>query len=186
MALRSPGFTAVAVFTLAIGISVNSTVFSWVDMILVRPIPAVADGEQLRVFESVAQDGAALTTSWLDFVDYRDHLTLVSGLTAASQVTLNYGVGERADRIWGELVSANFFSVLGVKPALGRVFTQEECGDKKDACPVVVIGDNLWKSRFHANPGVVGETIVLNRHRLTVIGVAPAGFRGSVPGLTLS
>ncbi len=186
MALRSPGFTAVVVLTLAIGISVNSTVFSWVDMILLRPIPAVANGAELRVFENVAQDGGALTTSWRDFVDYRDHLTLLSGLTAASQVTLNYGVGEHTDRIWGELVSANFFSVLGVKPALGRMFSQDECGDQKDACPVAVIGNGLWRSRFHADPGVIGKTIVLNRQHLTVIGVAPAGFRGSVPGLTLS
>jgi len=182
MALRSPGFTAVAVLTLAIGISVNSTVFSWVDMILLRPIPAVANAGELRAFENVAPDGGPLNTSWPDFVDYRDHLKLLSGLAASSPITLNLGEGDRADRIWGELVSANFFSVLGVKPALGRVFSQDECGDKTDACPVAVIGNGLWKSRFHGDPSVIGTTVVVNRHPLTVIGIAPAAFRGSTPG----
>jgi len=186
MALRSPGFTAVAVLTLAIGISVNSTVFSWVDMILLRPIPAVANAGELRAFENVAPDGGPLNTSWPDFVDYRDHLKLLSGLAASSPITLNLGEGDRADRIWGELVSANFFSVLGVKPALGRVFSQDECGDKTDACPVAVIGNGLWKSRFHGDPSVIGTTVVVNRHPLTVIGIAPAAFRGSTPGLTYS
>src|SRR5271165_4657475 len=115
MALRSPGFTAVAVLTLAIGISVNSSVFSWIDMMMLRPIPAVVNGGELRVLESVAQDGGPLTTSWPDFVDYRNRLTLLSGLAAEGPTTLNLGEGARADRIWGELVSANYFSVLGVK-----------------------------------------------------------------------
>src|SRR5271165_1660190 len=186
MALRNPGFTAVAVLTLAVGISINSTVFSWVDMILLRPIPAVTNGGELRVFESVAPDGQALNTSWRDFLDYRDHLQLLSGLTAASQVTLNYGEGDHADRIWGELVSSNYFNVLGVKPALGRMFSPQECGDNQDSCPVAIVSNGLWKSRFHADPGVIGKTIVLNRHQLTVIGVTPAGFHGSTPGLTFS
>src|SRR5271165_5432686 len=186
MALRNPGFTAVAVLTLAVGISINSTVFSWVDMILLRPIPAVTNGGELRVFESVAPDGQALNTSWRDFLDYRDHLQLLSGLTAASQVTLNYGEGDHADRIWGELVSSNYFNVLGVKPALGRMFSPQECGDNQDSCPVAIVSNGLWKSRFHADPGVIGATIVLNRQKLTVIGVTPAGFRGSTPGLTFS
>jgi len=186
MALGRPGFTAVAVLTLAIGIAVNTTVFSWTDMMLLRPIPGVPDSGKLVTFETVAPDGVALPTSFPDFRDHRDHLTLVSGLAAASPETMTIGEGDRADRIWAELVSANYFAVLGVKPVLGRMFSQDECGDKLDACPVAVIGDNLWKSRFHGDPHVIGATVVLNRQRLTVIGVAPAEFRGSLPGLTLS
>jgi len=185
MALRSPGFTAVAVLTLAIGIAVNTTVFSWTDMMLLRPIPGVPNGGELAAFETVAPDGVALPTSLADFRDHRDHLKLIS-LAAATPMTMTIGEGDHADRIWGELVSANYFAVLGVKPVLGRTISQRECGDKVDACPVAILGYGLWKNRFHGDPGVIGTTVLLNHQPLTVIGVAPAEFRGSLPGLTLS
>ncbi len=185
MALRSPAFTAVAVLTLAIGIAVNTTVFSWTDMMLLRPIPGVQNGGELAAFETVAPDGVALPTSLADFRDHRDHLKLIS-LAAFTPATMTIGEGDRADRIWGELISANYFAVLGVKPALGRMFSEQECGDQADACPVAVLGHDLWKNRFHSDPGVIGSTVVLNRQRLTVIGIAPAEFRGSLPGLKLS
>ncbi|MGA2182015.1 MAG: ABC transporter permease [Bryobacteraceae bacterium] len=186
MALRSPGFTLVAVLTLAIGIAVNTTVFSWVDMMLLQPIPGAANPGELAVFETVAPDGTALPTSFPDFRDHRDHLKLLSGLAAATPATMTMGEGEHAGRVWAELVSANYFAVLGVKPVRGRMFSQEECGDKRDACPVAVIGEGLWKSRFHGDPRVIGTTVLLNRQKLTVIGIAPAEFSGSLPGLTLS
>jgi predicted permease len=187
MALRSPGFTAVAVLTLAIGIAVNTTVFSWIDMMMLRPIAGVSNAGRLAAFESVAPDGGPLPMSWPDFRDYRDRLKLVSGFAAAiPTATLNIGEGDRAGRIWGEMVSANYFSVLGVKPVAGRMFSQQECGDEPDACPVAVIGEGLWNSRFGRDPRILGTTIVLNRQRLTVIGVAPAEFRGSMPGLTFA
>ncbi len=186
MALRSPGFTAVAVLTLAIGIAVNTTVFSWVDMMLLRPIPGVPNAGELAAFETVAQDGGPLTTSWPDLRDHRDHLKLLSGLAASTPATMTIGEGDHADRIWAELVSANYFAVLGVKPVLGRMFTEQECGDNTDGCPVAIVGGDLWKSRFHGDPHIIGTTVVLNGQRLTVIGVAPAEFRGSLPGLRLS
>ena len=185
MALRSPGFTAVAVLTLAIGIAVNTTVFSWVDMVLLRPIPGVPNGGELAAFETVAPDGTALPTSFRDFRDHRDRLKLIS-LAAATPMIMTIGEGDHADRVWAELVSANYFAVLGVKPVLGRMFSQEECGDKRDACPVAVIGEGLWKSRFHGDPRVIGATVTLNRRKLTVIGIAPSEFHGSMPALTLS
>src|SRR5271166_732420 len=162
MALRSPGFSAVAVLTLAIGIAVNTTVFSWTDMMLLRPIPGVPNSGELAAFETVAQDGVALPTSFPDFRDHRDHLKLLA-LAAATPMTLTIGEGDHADRIWAELVSANYFAVLGVKPLLGRMITPQECGDKADTCAVAVIGDGLWKSRFRGDPGVIGTSVVLNR-----------------------
>jgi predicted permease len=185
MALRSPGFTTVAVLTLAIGIAVNTTVFSWVDMVLLRPIPGVPNGGELAAFETVAPDGGPLASSWPDIRDHRDHLKLIS-LASATPATMTIGEGEHAGRIWAELVSANYFAVLSVKPVLGRMFSQQECGDQADACPVAVIGDSLWKTRFHGDPRVIGATVVLNGQKLTVIGVAPAEFRGSMPALRLS
>jgi predicted permease len=185
MALRSPGFTAVVVLTLAIGIAVNTTVFSWTDMMLLRPIPGVPHGGDLAAFETVAPDGVALPTSFPDFRDYRDHLKLVS-LAAVTPWTMTIGEGDHAGRIWGELASANYFTVLGVKPLLGRTFSERECADKVDACPVAVLGEGLWRTRFHGDPGIIGSTVLLNHQPLTVIGIVPAEFRGSLPGLTLS
>ncbi len=186
MALRNPGFTAVAVLTLAIGIAVNTTVFSWVDMMLLRPIPGAARGEELAVFETTGPDGGALPSSWPDIRDYRDHLQLLSGLAASTPSTMTIGEGDHAGRIWAELVSTNYFSVLGVEPALGRMFSEQECGDREDACAVAVIGNGLWKTRYYGDPRIIGSTVILNRQRLTIIGVAPAAFRSSMPGLTLS
>ncbi len=184
MARRSPGFTLIAVLTLAIGIAANTTVFSWIDSILVHPIPGAAHGDELVSFENVAPNGDYLTVSYPDYRDYRDHLKLLSGLAVSRPVTMRLGDDEHSARIPGELVSGNFFAVLGVRPILGRFFTTEEAGDKQGAYPVAVISERLWKSRFNSSPGVVGATIRLNRQTLTVVGVAPAGFRGSIPGLT--
>jgi len=140
IALRSPAFTMVAVLKLAIGIAVNTTVFSWVDMMLLRPTPGVPHGGELAAFETVAPDGVALSASFPDFRDQSDRLKLIS-LAAATPATMTIGEGDRADRVWAELVSANYFAVLGVKPVMGWMFSHEECGDKPDSCPVAVIGD---------------------------------------------
>jgi predicted permease len=184
MFLKSPGFTAVVVLTLAVGIAANTTVFSWIDGVLLRPFPGVHDGNQLVVLEAVTPNGAALTNSYPDFVDYRDNLRLISGLAMHDLQAFSMGGAENAQRIWLELVSGNYFSVLGVKPLLGRVFLPEEYGDKPGAYPLAVISERLWRSRFSADPGVVGKTVRVNRRELTIIGVVPAEFRGTMPGLT--
>jgi predicted permease len=184
MARQSPGFTLIAVLTLAIGIAANTTVFSWIDGVLVHPIPGVANGGGLVSFEGVAPNGDYLTVSYPDYRDYRDHLKLLSGLTVSRPAAMSLGDDEHAERVHGEMVSGNYFAVLGVKPILGRFFNSEEQGDKQGAYPVAVISDRLWARRFHSDPRVVGATIRLNRQTLTVIGVAPADFHGSLPGLS--
>jgi len=183
--MRNRGMTLVAVFTLAIGIAANTTVFSWLDMMILRPIPGAARGSELVSFESVAADGGPLITSYPDFRDYRDQLKLIAGLAAASPNTMNVGDLDHAERIWGELVSGNYFAVLEVRPVMGRVFSREEYGDKPGAYPVVVIGHSFWKRRFNGDPRVIGTTLVVNRQPLTIIGVAPPEFHGSMPGLIL-
>jgi len=186
MALRSPGFTLIAVLTLAAGIAANSTVFSWIDNVLLHPIPGVADPARLVVLETMAPDGSALLNSYLDYKDYRDHLKLISSL-AGARPAIPFSIGQdvHAERAWGELVTGNFFDVLGIRPILGRTFTAEECGDAQGAYPVVVISESFWKRRFNSNRGVIGTRLRVNRQQLTIVGVAPASFQGSLAGLTM-
>jgi len=181
---NSPGFTAAAVITLALGIAANTVVFGWIDALLVHPLPGVSNGNRLAALETVSPSGEFSTTSWRDYRDYRDSLKLVSGLAAS---LLNpFAVGDKnPQQLRGEYVSANYFSVLGVRPMLGRTFQLAEFADAAGAAPVVVIGEDLWRRRFHGDPGVIGRTLRVNRHELTIIGVVPREFRGSVPGLAL-
>ena len=183
MALRSPGFTLVAVVTLAAGIAANSTVFSWIDSVILHPLPGTADPARLVAFETVAPNGDPLATSYPDFRDYRDHLKLVSGLAGATLMAFSVGQDVHAERVWGELVSGNYFAVLGVKPVLGRTFAPDEYGDAQGAHPVVVISERLWNRYFNADRGVAGRLLRVNRQQLTIVGVAPARFIGAMSGL---
>ena len=183
--LSSPGFTAVTVLTLALGIAFNTTVFSWVNSLLLRPFPGAADGERLAVMTMIS-DGApngANQTSWLDYQDYRANLKSLAGLAVHREDVFSLGTVANSQTVWGELVSGNYFAVLGMKPALGRVFTPQEDGDQPGAYPVAVISHRLWRSRFHADPGAIGKILQVNQRELIVIGVAPPEFRGTMPGL---
>ena len=183
MARRSPGFTLIAVLTLAAGIAANSTVFSWIDGVLLHPVPGVTDPARLVAFETVAANGDSLLTSYPDYRDYRDRLKLMSGLAGAMILPFSIGQDVHAEHVWGELVTGNYFAVLGVRPILGRTFTPDEYGDAQGAHPVVVIGERLWRRRFNADPAAVGQLLRVNRQQLTIVGVVPAKFLGSVPGL---
>jgi len=183
MLAKNPGFTTVAVLTLALGIGASTTVFSWIDAVLLRPLPGVENPSQLTSFETVAPNGDAVTTSYLDYQDYRDHLKLLAGLAGSRPLPLAVGEEEHAERLWGELVTGNYFAVLGVRPILGRAFLPEEYADKAGAFPVAVISDRLWRSHFNADPTIVGKSIRVNRYHLTVVGVVPPDFRGTLAGL---
>ena len=152
MVVRNRGFTLVAVATLAIGIATSTTVFSWVDAVLLRPLPGVTAPERLVAVETVTPNGAFVPNSYPDYRDFRDHLNLVDGIAVTRPVAFSVGKEDHAERVWGELVSGNFFAVLGAKAALGRVFLPEEYGDKPGAFPVAVISDRFWRSHFGADP----------------------------------
>jgi predicted permease len=181
----SPGFTAVAVLTLALGVAANATVFGWIDSLLVHPIPGVADGGRLAALETVSPSGEFSTTSYRDYRDYRDRVKSFSGMAASLLNPFNVGPADNPRRIYGEYVSGNYFAVLGVKPVRGRVFLPSEYGDAAGAFPVAVIGYRLWRSLFQGDPGVVGKTIRVNRYELTVAGIAPEEFRGTMPGMQM-
>jgi putative ABC transport system permease protein len=181
----SPGFTAVAVVTLALGIAANATVFGWIDSLLVRPFPGVAAGARLAALETVSPRGEYSNTSYRDYRDYRDNLKSVSGLAASLLNAFNVGPADHPRRIYGEYVSGNYFAVLGVKPVHGRAFLPSENGDKPGASPVAVISYRLWQSLFQGDPGVVGRTIRVNRYELTVAGIAPEEFHGTMPGMLM-
>jgi predicted permease len=179
----NPGFTVVAVLTLALGISVCATVFSWIDTVLLRSYPGVTDTRGLVLIETVNSAGEHLVaSSYLDYRDYRDGLSDVGEVAIARLTPLSVGADGHAERAWAELVSANYFDVLRVKPVLGRALIPEEGADKPGAFPVAVISHRMWQERFHGDVGVLGTVVRLNRHPLTIVGVAPPGFRGSTVG----
>jgi putative ABC transport system permease protein len=180
----NPKFALVAMFTLALGIAVNATVFSWIDSVLLHPYSGVTDTKGLALIETVTLSGEHLVaTSYLDYRDYRDNMKLVSEMAIGRFTPLTLGLEGNADRAWAELVSANYFDVLRVKPILGRAFLPEEGADKPGAFPLAVISYRMWQNRFHGDSNVLGKEIRLNRHQLTIIGVAPPDFRGSTVGL---
>jgi predicted permease len=181
MMARNPAFTAVAVITLAIGIGATTTVFSWIDAVLLRPLPGVADPSRLVALESLTPGGEMVPNSYPDYRDFRDHLKLFDGIAVSRPAAFSVGQQDHAERVWGELVSGNFFAVLGVAPQIGRVFLPSEYGDTPGAFPIAVISDRYWRSHFHADPGIAGKTIRVNQHELTIVGVAPPAFQGSMP-----
>ena len=181
----SPAFTAVAVVTLALGIAANATVFGWIDGVLLRPFPGVANASQLVELETVTPNGDYSTTSYHDYRDYRDRVGSFDGLAASLLNAFAVGPVERPRRVFGEFVSGNYFAVLGVKTAIGRTFLPSEYGDQPDAFPLVVISDHLWRGLLRGDPAAIGKTIRVNRYDLTVIGVTSPEFHGTMPGMDM-
>jgi predicted permease len=177
----SPGFALLAALTLALGIAATATVFTWIDSLLLRPFPGAARGSDLAVLEMqipTAPNGGT-SVSWLDYTDFRDHLKLVSGVALQRYAALALGDSNSARLVWGELVSCDYFQVLGVRPLLGNVFVPSAAGDAPGAYPATVISERLWRGYFRADPRIVGRTVRINRHPLTVLGVVPKAFHGT-------
>jgi putative ABC transport system permease protein len=177
MLRNSPGFTVMAVLTLALGIGANTAIFSVASALLLRPLPVP---EPSRVFALARGDGGAPPASHPDFVDYRSRAGDFLELAAYLPTPLSFGRGTASDVILGEIVSANYFSALGIAPAQGRTFLPEE--DQPGAHSVVVVSHECWQNRLQGDSTPVGKTLVLNGRNFTVVGVAPPGFYGaSVP-----
>jgi putative ABC transport system permease protein len=179
MLVRSPGFTLVAVLSLALGIGANTAIFSLINVVLLRPLP-VADVESLVTVSTTDQRNPGnLQLSHLNFKDLRTDNAVFTDMAAFSFNAVNYSNGSEAEPITASIVTGNYFSLLGAQPALGRGFLPEE---EKNETPVAVISDGFWSRRLGSDPHVVGKTITLNRTAYTIVGVAPRGFTGTLLG----
>jgi predicted permease len=175
---KSPLFTVVAVLTLALGIGANTTIYTWLNGIVLHPLPAVRDYDRMVLVISRGPDGERWSFSIPDWQDMSRAVTTVDGLAIANTVPLSVRTDGQAERTWGEVVSANYFDVLQVRPMLGRGFLPAE-DSALGGHPVVVLSEGYWRRKFGGDPGIIGRVITLNSHPFTVVGVMPPHFGGN-------
>jgi macrolide transport system ATP-binding/permease protein len=182
MLRRRPGFSLLAILCLTLGIGANAAVFSWVEGILFRPYPLVSHQEQLLALTGTARGESGPTgISWPDLLDLERSSTLIDSFIVNKIMGTTLSVGDRAERMTGSIVSANYFDAIGVHPILGRGFEPgEDVG--RNAHPVTVISYQLWKGKYKGDPQIVGKTERLNGVIHTIVGVEPEGFYGTFVG----
>lgn len=184
MLAKSPGFTLAAILTLALGIGANSTIFSMVNTLLLRPLPVRDPGQIQDLFPQQKDETPLVQFSIPNFRDIRSQSTGVySDVIAHSYGIDGFAVNGKSDRVVTEYVSGNFFTMFGLKPALGRLLPSE--GETPMADPVIVLSYSYWKTRFGGDAGVVGKQVSVDGHSMTVVGVAPEGFTGLNPFVSI-
>jgi predicted permease len=178
MLLRHPGFTLVAILTLALGIGANTAIFSVINAALLRPLPYPEADQLVDVATTMRRETIeARSTSYPDFIDWREQNRVFEQLAARVSTSFTLTGGEAPERVNGELVSADYFPLLGVGARFGRTFLAEE-DRTPDTHPVALVGYGLWQRRFGGDPELVGQTIQLNDGMYTIVGIMPEGFRG--------
>jgi hypothetical protein len=172
-------FNATAMLSLAIGVAATTAIFAVCNSLLIRPIVGVADSAHVSDIGRTDDGHGFDTTSYPNYRDIRERNHAFTDVYAygVEPNVISLGTQQGGEPVHGTVVSGNYFHVLGTVPAAGRMFVDAD--DRPEASPVVVIGYNMWKSRFHADPEMIGRTLVLNSHPFTVIGVAPAGFEST-------
>jgi len=187
MLAKNPGFTTVAVLTLALGIGANTAIFSLLDQVLLRSLPVVEPDRLVILHEAEwsggwsTSDNSERVYSYPHYKDVRDQIPLFDGVIARAGVPLSVTAAGTSERAQGEIVSGNYFPVLGVRPAVGRLLDAGDDG-LPGASPVAVLSYGYWSRRFGANSQVVGQKVVLNNYSFTVVGVAARGFNGLLKG----
>jgi predicted permease len=183
MLAKNPGFTAVAVLTLALGIGANSTIFSWINSTLLNPIPGVVHtGDLVTVMRGERTEHPSPPFSYLDYLDLREHTHSFSGLLGYHDDFMSVTGNDKPERIYGALVTANYFEVLGVHPILGRGFLPAEERTRGGGA-VAVISESVWRARLGSDRSIIGKSIQINRRLYTIVGVAPPDFQGCKTGL---
>ena len=180
---KNPGFTAVAVLTLALSIGANTAIFTWMKAVVLDYLPGVKDPGQLVILIEMNRDrtGCCGSTSYLNYKDYNERNQVFDGILGWELITVNLQSDGPAERVLGTVVTGNYFDVLGARAALGRTFLPEE-DQAPGTHPVAVISHKLWQRNFNADPSAAGEKVSINNYPYTVVGVMPEGFGGSVPG----
>ena len=179
---RMPGLTAVVVLSLSVGIGVNTAVFSWIQAIVLKPIPGVDSSGSFYHVEPKSDTGTSPGMSWAEYVDLKPRLSSIEELVAFRMAPLNIGESGRTERTYAQLISGNFFSALKLRPAAGRFITPDEV-DQPGAEPVVVLSHDFWQTHFAGSPNAIGQTIRVNDSQLTIVGVAPEHFQGTILAL---
>jgi macrolide transport system ATP-binding/permease protein len=184
MLWKNRGLTLAAVISLGLGIGANTTIFTWVKSVLLRPLPGVVASDQLVTVHGVLKHvgNRPISVSYPDYRDFRDRNEVFDGLIAFNLNPFNLSGDAGPERIWGLLVSGNYFDVLGVRLVAGRGFLSEE--DRTPGThPVAVISYGLWQRRYGADPNLVGKAVQLNDRSFTIVGIAPKDFHGTYIGL---
>jgi predicted permease len=180
---KNPAYSITAAAMLTIAICANGTVLSWIDGTMLRPIPGARDTGRLVTLQRGERNVSPVPPlSYPDYRDLREQSRSFTGILAYNHDWLTITGGSAPQRIYLANVTSNFFDVLGVKPALGRFFLPEE-ETRPDAVPFIVLSHSIWKTRYAGDPQIVGKSIEIARHPVTVIGVAPEGFIGAMPGI---
>ena len=183
MLRKSPVFTIVVVLVISLGSGAVTTIFSAMNALVLRPVPGVSDPDRLVAIEPVRPDGQILQQgSYLQYAYLRDTSRTLDAVGAWGRVSLTIAAGGEGTPIGGNLVSGNFFEILGVRPALGRFFAPDETRTPLSH-PVIVVSHAFWKSRLGSDPQAIGRPVLVNGTPFTLIGVAPAEFRGIYTGL---
>src|SRR5581483_9841539 len=182
MLRRSPCFSITAILTLAVGLGVSSSIFTLLYSAVLRPLPVKQPERIVNVYQSIEGagrriQGSPLFVSYAEYTDYREQTNAFAGLAAYAETRLPLAGGE-AESINGLLVSDNYFSVLGAATAVGRTFAESDC-QAAGACPLAVLSYGFWQRRFGGDPGIVGEALLLNRQRCTIVGILAPDFRGT-------
>jgi macrolide transport system ATP-binding/permease protein len=180
MLRKSPMFTIVALLSLAIGIGSNTTIFTLVHTVLLRPIPMISEPENLvAIYTTDTKNGADyMPTAYLNYLDFKQNNNTLTDILGATFLRVSFDKNTEVEQINGLIVTGNYFDVLAVKPALGRFFLPIE-DQNFGLYPVVVISYNFWQKQFGGDSSILGKEIILNRESFTVIGVAPEGFQGA-------
>jgi predicted permease len=180
--IRRPGFAAAAIATLALGVGLNTTLFSVVNALLFRGSAVADPGRLVEIYSSAGQDLPQFTTSYPDFLAIREGTPALAGVAAHAFVRGVVTIGDRPVLVTGEAVSDGYFEVLGVRIAQGRAISAEDNAGT-GAAPVVVLSHGMWQRRFGARADVLGQTVGLSGVQYTVVGIAPPEFVGTLPGL---